>query len=47
MDEMMWNAYNNAKGTVEAFERMFELEAENAELKRKLKDHEDRVDRDV
>ena len=44
MEDYMWDAYRNAKATVDAFERMFQLEQENTELKRKLKEHEDRID---
>lgn len=31
MENWMFESYQNAKATVLAFERMFELEAENAE----------------
>lgn len=44
MDDSMWEAYNNAKATVEAFERVIELERENEELRIKVKKHEDSVD---
>ena len=43
MDEWMLEAYYNAKATVAAFERMLQLERENAELKNQLTEHEDRI----
>nr|WP_156736414.1 hypothetical protein [Mycobacterium sp. E3298] len=45
MDDWMFEAYKQAKATVTAFERMFELENENIKLKMQLKEHEDRVNR--